>query len=722
MDDGGPASLAPRHIGGLLSAVAPPDEDAGERAEESRVPSPTPGAANLEGSSESGSPREAEQQDTSAPADTVLPDDDRIPALPNGTSDPDPYGVRIITKRRMANSENNNRIVIQPLYEWEPHEIGFRDSTNDKSRGATKAKRGKYLNTPNSNYWYIDRSVWQYDSTSHEKGDLDQELVEKHGLHPTLGLFLEGSRNVSEDPLPFVSGKQPVIFTTEDGQIKETSRSMRIMELQAELDRNQRKRNLKAGLSAFTQQEGIDAETVMPDPAVVEQFRQTRLEGYVGKPAPESPLEEEVTEDEVEESDAHASFASILEAAQEVDAQEKKAATPSVKPAPPATRPFDPIRDIFAATEEVAPAPPVDRSNIIFLLEVATSDASVGEPGRKYLPTDYIVGEESFERGGPSPEPMSGSTQGLPSFLQTALNPPAASYPPPSPSQAYANAVDPALQQRGPDMPASRVPFSNPGQARGVAPPGLPPLRPARGAKQFVEEPSPEPSYGSPRQSLVVTNSGNYYPPAPARPFHSGYTLQEQPQNGLPPPQYIQDPSGQHGLPPLPPPPPHGHGPPGPPPIQPMPMPPQQPVNSGPYAMSPPYPGTAQLSLTHGQMMDSPPRPESLHGLPPPGSTPPRTSISGPASAQSAAAAAARYRKLEPAPIPAHRQGWVSSGPELRTVPYDYREGIKDYSAVEPPPGSGPTHIRGWAHNNVKRPRASSKNEASPKGGPEESK
>jgi hypothetical protein len=41
-------------------------------------------------------------------------------------------------------------------------------------------------------------------------------------------------------------------------------------------------------------------------------------------------------------------------------------------------------------------------------------------------------------------------------------------------------------------------------------------------------------------------------------------------------------------------------------------------------------------------------------------------------------------------------------------VQYDFRENIKDYSAVEVPRSSGPTTIRGWTHNMLKKPRGTS--------------
>jgi hypothetical protein len=54
----------------------------------------------------------------------------------------------------------------------------------------------------------------------------------------------------------------------------------------------------------------------------------------------------------------------------------------------------------------------------------------------------------------------------------------------------------------------------------------------------------------------------------------------------------------------------------------------------------------------------------------------------------------------------AHRIGYPNSGQELKTVPYEPRDNIKDYDAKERPPLSISTHFRGWSHSNgIKKPR-----------------
>ncbi|KAJ3472330.1 hypothetical protein NLG97_g11081 [Lecanicillium saksenae] len=67
-----------------------------------------------------------------------------------------------------------------------------------------------------------------------------------------------------------------------------------------------------------------------------------------------------------------------------------------------------------------------------------------------------------------------------------------------------------------------------------------------------------------------------------------------------------------------------------------------------------------------------------------------------------------KYRKLQPAPVPAHRN-WANK-PELKTIPYDHKE-TGSSAAL---PSSGPTQIRGW---NVNQPRKRSKAEKQERSG-----
>ncbi|TDZ60699.1 hypothetical protein CTRI78_v004764 [Colletotrichum trifolii] len=214
---------------------------------------------------------------------------------------------------------------------------------------------------------------------------------------------------------------------------------------------------------------------------------------------------------------------------------------------------------------------------------------------------------------------------------------------------------------------SSRMPFTNPVQDRSSP---LPPLRPSRGRKSIPTAPdgiSPDHQQAQqqPPHSFMSTNSGSFYPPGPPRPYHNGYT-NEQP--GMPMmSQFSPSPYG----------PPQGG-------------PPQQPGIYGHAGMSPTYSSIAPAQ--------SPPTLQFVQQQP---NEPHTRSRAGSGSSTPNSAASARYPKLAPAPLPAHRVGWPQ-GPELRTVQYDYKENIKDYAPTEPPPRRAPIQIRGWNINNNK--------------------
>jgi hypothetical protein len=249
-------------------------------------------------------------------------------------------------------------------------------------------------------------------------------------------------------------------------------------------------------------------------------------------------------------------------------------------------------------------------------------------------------------------------------FLRTALNPQ-------TPSPVY-----PAI----PPPPPSDYPSPS---LRGA----LPSLRPTHDAS-----PPPPEFHGSPaaRPNVVVSNSGAYYPPAPPRPYHNGYSYPEPSSQQQLATAALQQ-HGRNMAPPPPPPPAHNHQ-----------YPPLQPMGIPLYYPPPP--------------MDQAPYPTNHYGPPPPGpmhtygGPPPMTPSGQPMRGQpgSSGNSKQQYRKLEPAPTPPTRSRPPASQPrELRTVQFDYRESIKDYAANEAPPSHGPNQIRGWSHQNLKSKRHS---------------
>lgn len=223
--------------------------------------------------------------------------------------------------------------------------------------------------------------------------------------------------------------------------------------------------------------------------------------------------------------------------------------------------------------------------------------------------------------------------------------------------------------------------FSQHGSAE---PSPLPPLRPPRGRTHSIpDEPMGDPAMRQPHQ-----NSFNpFYTPAAsvsARPYQSSYPPPE-PLSTFPPSR-----SGDRILP-------------NPTPAG------QNYVSSPTQSYAPPTGsptfGTIQLSGGPPLGQNSPDTPQG-QGMTPNStfrhrSTP---SGSGPPSASSAAAADSKYRKLQPAPVPAHR-AWTNK-PELKTIPYDHKDSSGGSAAL---PNSGPTQIRGWNVNQHRRRNRSDK-------------
>ncbi|KAK6210296.1 hypothetical protein QIS74_11880 [Colletotrichum tabaci] len=254
-------------------------------------------------------------------------------------------------------------------------------------------------------------------------------------------------------------------------------------------------------------------------------------------------------------------------------------------------------------------------------------------------------------------------------YHQQTYNPTQQTYQLPGlPMQGGSMAQAPSqLQQPG---STSRMPFTNPSQDRSSP---LPPLRPSRGRKSAPAAPEQpmavehQQVQQQPPPPFMTSNSGSFYPPGPPRPYHNGYS-QEQPGMPLMMGQY----------------PPYSGSQPPPPPSQQQ---QQQQQSYGHPGMSPTYSSIAPVQ--------SPPTLQFVQQQP----NEPSRSRAGSGSSTPSGPGNSKYPKLAPAPLPAHRVGWPQ-GPELRTVQYDYKENIKDYSPTEPPPRRGPVQIRGWNINN----------------------
>lgn len=745
------AAVAPmaRHTASLLGAVEALEESAANTPDSASTP-PTPPADDAI----------PEPRSIGEPTPTDGPE---LP-LPRGASSPDEYGVRLISRRPTRMDVPNNRIMVPNLFEWDEIDIGFRDSTNCAQKGATKQRRGKYLGKPGSNYMFIDRRVGIWDSTLAD-GELDEELVKKHNLHPTLGIFLPNSINEAEPPKPLVSGWKPVVLVPPAGDPIHASRTIQDARMDRENERVEDKMHMAQVTRQFCEQEGISESEVAPSPARLERNRSKKLAArginpahHVVRPEP-SPVPSEP--DREDAARFLESVEDILRAADTVEAEaeaEAQAARVAAAKRPPPSRPYDAIRDVFTDSPPTRqPSPPVvqdvrvpvpaatDTTGLSCLADAAlappnpmppTEPNPPADPPRyNQLPNGVVTnGYGQPEYHGPTeaarPEPLHPLPQNGPSlpieparpndFLRTALNPQSPTYPPPAPppppapaspagaagaagpplreypSIAVASAPGPPPPTQPPPAMASRTPFSSTGTTK-----SLPALRPMR---NLLNEPLPEPQGGQALQhNMLVSNSGAYFPPAPSRPYHNPHSIQEpmQPTHPAMPQQPLANPL---------------HAPPLAGPLLAS-APPRQ---MSPYSVSPPpYHQAIAPSLGSALAQVTAPPAMPPHGVQPSvaaaavQSSRPRP---GSSSAPSAAnpPSAAKYRKLEPAPTPPHRLAYAANGQELRTVPFDYREGIKDYPAVEAPPRHGPTQIRGWTHNHLRKtkPASSSKGDA----------
>lgn len=756
-----------------------------------------------------------------------LPAREKSPALPKNIGEPDEHGCRTYNQRpSMKEKGLASRLLAPRLFLYDEWDIGFRDSSNDSTKGHTRAKRGKYLDTPNSNGMHFDYWCNGYDYSNTRESDFDLALVKEYGVHPKYGIFLPTSTNEQGPNIPFIMPGKPVVYIAEpSGRISHASRSyQRTVNNRRVADAPVRVK-MSATMRRFCKINGIPLEDVaiseyMPTD---EELRNRSLGTAALELASKPDIEEAssttdeqlvVSEEETAESTQGGlaalsvlTYATAFVAAEEIT----RAVPPAPKSAPKPAR-YDAIRDVFTDSKpEEAPAPDTNSLNLNFLAELCNVETRLQEPegyvpktpaplmllaesgpdtmaqrddmmpiahlghapvGGQHGPMESMGGyirnpqygqelpplppvgqphapvppqgpetmvyqappteqpmihappprtneykqqhphpppppqgppvqephQGYYSYGGgymqeprdihmgsgrpiepaygssrmsnygpetpgpgpaptqapPGPPPGPGGGYPLVYWHQQAPHPPPVTQapPPPPPSQHYAS------------QPPPRMPFSHNANAE-----PLPPLRPPRGRAQPVQDDMMR----DPMRGPSVHGMGNYYNPAPSRPYHHGYPA------GPEPPLAPMQPLGPERILPNP----------------------QQPQSymgpSGPgYAsqissqiLSPTFGNPQPMS---GPMAQSPPgTPQGMHSsMHRHRSTPSGSSDAG----------SGKYRKLQPAPVPAHR-AW-SNKPELKTIPYDHKE-TGSSAAL---PSSGPTQIRGW---NVNQPRKRSK-------------
>lgn len=552
----------PRHIGGLLSATAPP-EDPASPASKQPSPSPDDDQPDL-------TPAEVpklnpfyEPPDAASQSE----EEEHLPPVPNGASEPDAYNVRLINKRARTGDVPNNRIMMPPPIEFEDHEIGFRDSTNDKGRGATKAKRGKFLDQPNSNFMFFDRTLWGYDATQYGDGDLDdkekQAQIQKHKLHPTYGMFLQTSVNEAEPPRKFEPGRSPKVFVTPKGRVLHASRSIQPLKAQEAFTKSQ----FLEQWNSYIQKENITQEELHSEEA--EQLLQAQIKNRLAleqqDEAEREQQDEELTARNIQKIlDAGAAVAvrearKSREAREVQEAQEAQMSSPALSRPSPVSRPYDAVRDVFTGASSNLPA------------AVASASEQPDTSSLDLLATVAIQGPPPMPMSMPVPMPMQAQMPGFVHPQQEVRHPqeimqqedPVMQYDD-EPTMQYDDVPtmqyvdEPPMQPEGPSLPQEQpimrmihqpppppqAPLPQREPMRMQSQPQLAMPEHFRGQDQVYEQQAPPPPYhdhrGPPPSALAPPENFQNLPPGPPREQMESYQ-QVQPDNyqyqGLPPQQ-----------------------------------------------------------------------------------------------------------------------------------------------------------------------------------------
>ncbi|RCI15894.1 hypothetical protein L249_3006 [Ophiocordyceps polyrhachis-furcata BCC 54312] len=786
-----PAELsAPQPAKGLLAAAK-------EAAASTEVNTPAPEDSNPT------SPEPATPVN-----DEEIPQEQMSPKPPKNATDADEYGLRSYVHRKTGGPPGEKILhyrfmMPRPVF-FEPHEIGFRDSTNDPSRQARgKPKLNKYTWSPNSSHVHVDHRMVNYDYATMTPDDFDQDLVRKHALHPRHGLFLSSSRNESEEAGPYVMPGKPVVYIANpSGRVAHASRSFLPTTTQRSAEEAPLRSQMVASVRRFCKTSAVDhediaiTEYVESDEQLLarslgtaerelqassflsasadeeeegggeeeeeeEQQQQQQQQQQQHQPDPDQATiaadeadeaDEAVILDAVEQgqqgqrdqqdpqdqqdqqnrdqdqdlqllqqpADGDRSMLSFLAYATAFD--EAKEATRHAPSASNASQ-YDAIRDVFTSTRpKPAPVPDDDILGLNLLAQICTlkprmqeSDAATSQlpplmqdqsgplpavepsqypdsalqqhpsqphpqqqlPPQAPLPHSAVQGQNAFYPGyamqdhrdphmaAGRPVDPAYNPRGMPGYANEAPPPPPPHpHPHPPASQTYGGHVFWPQQGIGPyppPLPATstahpRMPFSHNASAE-----PLPPLRPPRSRNHSLV--LDEPMHEARMRTNMNAGVNAYYGPPPPRGYSRAYSEQPLP----PPPHPAVQPSGADRVLPAP----HQQ---------------QQKQQQQGYLASSSPPSTYGSQpfgnlgpLGGGQMVQQSP----------PG-TPQAASASTLHQRPAADATNGKYRKLQPAPVPAHR-AW-SNKPELRTIFWDHKE-TGSSAAL---PNSGPTQIRGW--------------------------
>ncbi|KJZ72831.1 hypothetical protein HIM_07775 [Hirsutella minnesotensis 3608] len=413
-----PAELSnPPAAKGLLAAAK-------EAAEETTDNTPVAEEDSVPTSPEANSPRNG---------NTDIPKAQRSPKLPRNVSEPDEFGVRSY-HARTTDKVQHFRLRVPRTFLFEPHEIGFRDSTNDLSRHKVKVIH-KYTNTPNSSALHIDHRMLSYDYSTLGPDDFDQDIVRKHKLHPRYGIFLPNSVNKQEEIRPYVMPGKPVVFIANpSGRISHTSRSFQDTTNQRSADEAPLRAQFTASMQAFCKKTQIGLEDIATTEYVdSEQDIRAKSLGTAQLELQASPFQSDATAsvDEDGQQQDYVDLDPSAEADGEDDSDTPAAtaleqpdggmtamsllayatAFAAAKEAPRSTQAvsktsrYDAIRDVFTSSRsEPSPAPDENQLGLNFLAEVC--DVEPRAPGSERQAEEMPPPSTSFMPEQISQHPM----------------------------------------------------------------------------------------------------------------------------------------------------------------------------------------------------------------------------------------------------------------------------------------------------------------------------
>ncbi|KAJ4264910.1 hypothetical protein NW762_005153 [Fusarium torreyae] len=334
-----------------------------------------------------------------------LPAREKSPPLPKNISDRDEHGFRIYNQRPSLREKGiNSRLFVPRPFEFESWEIGFRDTTNDSSKGHTRAKRGKYLDTPNSNGLHIDHWCNGYDYSATTPEDFDKELVKRFSVHPKYGVILPGAPAVKAEKTPHVMPGKPVVYIANpSGRISHASRSFLKTTNHRRSEDNPWRTKIGASMRRFCKLDEINpddisiSEYVRPEEELRSKSLGTAIMELEARPvvsrAPSESEEPDVEEQEDEQEEVTANqpetgftdLSVLAYAGAFIEAQE---APKAPKPAPKPAR-YDAIRDVFTDSKP-APAPQPDTSSSVGL-DVLAALSNVVSTSNEPAPIQDIV-------------------------------------------------------------------------------------------------------------------------------------------------------------------------------------------------------------------------------------------------------------------------------------------------------------------------------------------